>query len=422
MDAPDLLAHVHRRLLVMLSGELRMPIQGLSQAARLLQHRLSSSSRRRLRELDAAFGIVRHITEERNSFFIDKITAELRRSSLCSTTALASASSPTGPIMYDIGSCTDDLSVVFSAPSSPRPGSSSLCSRASTDCDAHADITTTVLDPRTVVGSSQDVASQASVSQVSSHVQTTLDGDNRVILSDPHTLVQVAVNNSCAILAHDLQPCITVLHDIFAQVCDEHVDARDGGSIALPADTPLVEVAIDRPLIDTCGADYCDLWCTGIASSPSSRRPMCRLGATLTSSWTLSCRPWMNCLISWCIPVRSGSSPASSWSTGSLFRFAWDLVTGSSSWQSHLPFRTSGTSRLAMTRYTFRRTSSRAIACLTIEGVASPVASAACELAYITLRPSSRVASSFSGTKLRKYLFAVFPEDFLFFPTLRVYN
>eukprot|EP00401_Gymnodinium_catenatum_P065632 CAMPEP_0117551710 /NCGR_PEP_ID=MMETSP0784-20121206/49329_1 /TAXON_ID=39447 /ORGANISM="" /LENGTH=365 /DNA_ID=CAMNT_0005348753 /DNA_START=77 /DNA_END=1171 /DNA_ORIENTATION=+ len=216
--------HLHRRLLVKLSSELHMPIQGLSQAARLLQGRLSSTSRRRLRELDAAYGIVRHITEERSNYFCDKVSSELRRSSPQTSTAVP------GPIMFDVSSCVDDRSSDSSAPASPRTTSSSVCSRASTVCDMG-----------TVVDSSHDVGSQASVSQVSSQVQTHLDGNNSIIVAEPCSLVE-AFHNSCAGLAHGLRPRVTELHDLFEHAltpCTPAVHSRLSTVSAGPTSTSL---------------------------------------------------------------------------------------------------------------------------------------------------------------------------------------
>eukprot|EP00401_Gymnodinium_catenatum_P009206 CAMPEP_0117465846 /NCGR_PEP_ID=MMETSP0784-20121206/4836_1 /TAXON_ID=39447 /ORGANISM="" /LENGTH=299 /DNA_ID=CAMNT_0005259767 /DNA_START=88 /DNA_END=987 /DNA_ORIENTATION=+ len=77
MDAPALIASIHRDLLVRLSHELDTPLQGLAQGARLLRGRLSSASCRRLRDLGAAYGIVRHVTVQRNKAFLNRVLNEL---------------------------------------------------------------------------------------------------------------------------------------------------------------------------------------------------------------------------------------------------------------------------------------------------------------------------------------------------------
>ena len=72
-DILALVAGLHRHALVRLSAANGSPIQGLSQGCRKLGRRVCPNWRRKLRNLEAAHGLVRHITHESVADFLKQL-------------------------------------------------------------------------------------------------------------------------------------------------------------------------------------------------------------------------------------------------------------------------------------------------------------------------------------------------------------
>ena len=70
-----LLGELHWHALAMLSQVAQKPVQGLQQGGRHL--RLKPKTQRKLRELDAAWGILRHLTLQKSEDFLAQLAAEL---------------------------------------------------------------------------------------------------------------------------------------------------------------------------------------------------------------------------------------------------------------------------------------------------------------------------------------------------------
>uniref|UniRef100_A0A7S4S241 Uncharacterized protein n=1 Tax=Alexandrium monilatum TaxID=311494 RepID=A0A7S4S241_9DINO len=70
-------SQLHLDLLELLSRESGRPLQGLAQGARALRGRLSKKTQRQLRELEVAYGYIRHLTEQRAKHFYTSVLSEL---------------------------------------------------------------------------------------------------------------------------------------------------------------------------------------------------------------------------------------------------------------------------------------------------------------------------------------------------------
>eukprot|EP00401_Gymnodinium_catenatum_P052019 CAMPEP_0117567754 /NCGR_PEP_ID=MMETSP0784-20121206/57771_1 /TAXON_ID=39447 /ORGANISM="" /LENGTH=378 /DNA_ID=CAMNT_0005365637 /DNA_START=114 /DNA_END=1247 /DNA_ORIENTATION=- len=198
MDVSSLIAQIHRRLLVALSEELNVPLQGLAQAARRLQGRLSSASRRRLRELDAASGIIRHITVQRNDHFYHSVMTELADSYVPTTHALVSDDDAWGSYRASL-----DLPVPSCAGAPP--------------------VTTDPVPELVDIFSTADDSSDASLMVSDAAVSTEVHVANSVCSGDPVTLIDAAINNVYASLAQSVRDRMLLGGDLFFAV--------DGGTV-----------------------------------------------------------------------------------------------------------------------------------------------------------------------------------------------
>ena len=76
-DVLSLLAELHKGSLLRLAGKADQHIQGLQQGSRILRHKLRSRWQRRLREVEAAFGLARHITPQSVRAFLAELDVAL---------------------------------------------------------------------------------------------------------------------------------------------------------------------------------------------------------------------------------------------------------------------------------------------------------------------------------------------------------
>ena len=143
--------------------------QGLSQASRHFGRRLSQRQARRLRHLDAAFHVLRHVTQPGCDTFYDEIYTLLHR-------------------------LPDQAPEPTSSTSSAKPEYFVISSDDASTGD--------------------DIGSVVPLSTTSSS-QTTLDMCNAVVMDDPDLLVQRSVLNACARLADTLRPRMAELRDLF---------------------------------------------------------------------------------------------------------------------------------------------------------------------------------------------------------------
>eukprot|EP00401_Gymnodinium_catenatum_P052254 CAMPEP_0117500888 /NCGR_PEP_ID=MMETSP0784-20121206/23010_1 /TAXON_ID=39447 /ORGANISM="" /LENGTH=377 /DNA_ID=CAMNT_0005296115 /DNA_START=49 /DNA_END=1179 /DNA_ORIENTATION=+ len=200
----DLNADLHARLLRLLSDQAGRHFQGLAQASRWHRHRLSQAQARRLRNLDVAFHVLRHVTRPSvEAFFLD----------IQGVVDLSSTGSPSllGPVVYHIASDGE--------------------STGDGDSDSSEDTTR--------------------ASSASSGAQTTTDLANSIVSGDPETLVHVAVHNAAVSIYDALQPR-------FAKFSELHADAL----VPITAPTPLRDQCVS-PLAAASGvaSDQCSLSC-----------------------------------------------------------------------------------------------------------------------------------------------------------------
>eukprot|EP00401_Gymnodinium_catenatum_P029062 CAMPEP_0117593232 /NCGR_PEP_ID=MMETSP0784-20121206/72518_1 /TAXON_ID=39447 /ORGANISM="" /LENGTH=442 /DNA_ID=CAMNT_0005395131 /DNA_START=50 /DNA_END=1376 /DNA_ORIENTATION=+ len=240
----ELIPVLHGDLLRLLADRAGQHFVGLTQAARWHQHLLSSSQLRRLKNLDIAFQVTRHITLPYcNTFFDDiasTVDSHVRRPSRVSPTSRSLGAPGGSPC------CMAAAAAPACLASRGEPDRSS-------DSDGCAD------------GDIQVINSNASTDyynisdNVDAEVQTVLDGANSFVVDDPSDLITMGVSNAfqaLALRAASSAACIDLrLRDAaLADLADASSDCGGAGcgaaSVVLPASPAACRPAASSSLED----------------------------------------------------------------------------------------------------------------------------------------------------------------------------